>query len=240
MKSPTLVPCLFLACSALASGQMLPASDLFTDGGSEIRITFLGHSTLMIHYAGTVIHIDPVSEYGDYRKLPKADIILITHEHTDHFDPQAINLIIKPDTAFVSNEAVQKKHGSGKSLKNGDSVTERGILIQAVPAYNTSPGRDRFHPKGRDNGYILTLGKTRVYISGDTEDIPEMARLGNIDIAFLSMNQPYTMTPQQAARAAQVIKPKVLYPYHYGETDPSLLVNLLKGSGIDVRVRDLR
>jgi len=233
---------LFMVCTvATAShGQGMPSFDTFLEGGAEIKISFLGHGTLMLSYAGTLIHIDPVSEYADYGKLPKADILLITHEHGDHFDQKAIALVTKTDTALVCNDAVKKKHGSGRALRNGESVTERGIIIQALPAYNTTPGRDRFHPKGRDNGYLLTLGRTRIYISGDTEDIPEMANFGGIDIAFLSMNQPYTMTPEQAARAARLLKPKVLYPYHYGDTDPSLLAGMLKGSGIEVRVRELR
>ena len=139
---------------------------------------------------------------------------------------------------FVSDE-VRKALDGGTALANGDRVQCRDdISIEDVPAYNTTPGRDRFHPKGRDNGYILSLGGFRIYIAGDTEDIPEMSGVKDIDVAFLPVNQPYTMTPEQAARAARTVSPKVLFPYHYGETPVQKVADLLDGSGIDVRIRN--
>jgi L-ascorbate metabolism protein UlaG (beta-lactamase superfamily) len=124
------------------------------------------------------------------------------------------------------------------ALANGDSVAYRDdITLKVVPAYNYSEGRTQFHPKGRDNGYILTIDGLRIYIAGDTEDIPEMAEIKDIDIAFLPCNQPFTMTPEQLVRAAKVIKPKVLFPYHYGQTDLSTIPAQLEGTGIDVRIR---
>lgn len=231
-----------LASAGLGAGQSLGFEmDRFEAQGGKISIYFIGHGTLMIHHKKLVIHVDPVGRYADYGKLHKADIILVTHEHQDHLDAKAISQIEKKGTRIIINQAGREQLGKGEVLRNGDSVTVKGIEIAAVPAYNTTPGRERFHPKGRDNGYLLTLGGKRIYIAGDTEDIPEMAQLGDIDIAFLPVNQPYTMTPQQAANAARIIKPKVLYPYHYGETDVSVLPGMLKDvAGLEVRIRSLR
>jgi L-ascorbate metabolism protein UlaG (beta-lactamase superfamily) len=126
-------------------------------------------------------------------------------------------------------------------MKNGDKKTVDGMEIEAVPAYNTTKGREMYHPKGRDNGYIVTFGNKRVYIAGDTEDIPEMATFKNIDIAFLPMNQPYTMTPEQVVHAVQMIHPKILYPYHTGDTDVSKLKALLANDkNVDLRIRKMQ
>ena len=214
-------------------------NDSFETEKGSARITFIGHATLMIEFNGKVIHVDPVSAQADYSKLPKADIILVTHEHGDHFDPVVLNLISRPETDLVTNESVAAKFGTGKVMKNGDSMTVQGIPVQAVPAYNTTEGRSRFHPKGRDNGFVLNLGGLLVYIAGDTEDIPEMTGLKGIDVAFLPVNQPYTMTPVQAVNAAKQFKPRILYPYHYGDTDISGLPGALQNEGIEVRIRKL-
>jgi L-ascorbate metabolism protein UlaG (beta-lactamase superfamily) len=137
-----------------------------------------------------------------------------------------------------------EKVSGGIVMKNGDVKTVAGLKIEAVPAYNIvhkRSGGQPFHPKGRGNGYVITFGKTRVYIAGDTENTPEMKQLKKIDIAFLPMNLPYTMTPEMVADAALALKPKVLYPYHYGRTDPQELVKLLKDAKeIEVRVRKLQ
>ncbi|HRN17196.1 MAG TPA: MBL fold metallo-hydrolase, partial [Xylanibacter oryzae] len=131
-----------------------------------------------------------------------------------------------------------KQLKNAKVMKNGDHFKmSNGIMIDAVPAYNITPGHEQFHPKGRDNGYILTLGGLRVYIAGDTEDIEELSLLKNIDVAFLPVNQPYTMTPEQAARAAKMFNPKVLFPYHFGNTDVEQVKTLLSDTNIDVRIR---
>ena len=136
----------------------------------------------------------------------------------------------------------QKMLDKGQAMKNGDilQITPE-IKLEAVPAYNTTPGRDKFHPKGRDNGYILTVGGTRIYIAGDTEDIPEMKQIKNIDIAFLPVNQPYTMTPEQAIQSAKIIQPHILYPYHYGDTNINEVKDGLKNEKeIEVRIRALQ
>ena len=230
------------ASASLGAGQALGFEmDRFESGDGKISIYFIGHGTLMIHYNKLVIHVDPVGRYADYGKLHKADIILITHEHSDHLDAKAVSQIEKKGTSLILNQAARDQLGKGQALGNGDSLTVLGVRIQAVPAYNTTPGRDKFHPRGRGNGYVLQLGNKRVYVAGDTEDIPEMAELGDIDIAFLPVNQPYTMTSQQATDAAKMIKPKVLYPYHYGETDVSVLPEMLKDvPGVEVRIRSLK
>ncbi|MEW5816566.1 MAG: MBL fold metallo-hydrolase [Spirochaetota bacterium] len=232
---------LFLMTASPAFPQAAPESDVFPLSKGKLTLYFIGHGTLRFDYNGTVIHIDPVSNYTDYSKQPKADIILITHEHGDHLDLKAISAVSKDGTQIVCNKASYDKISKGKILENGQSFSTSGITVEAVPAYNTTSGRDRFHPKGRDNGYILTIEGKRLYIAGDTEDVPEMKNLKNIDIAFLPMNQPYTMTPEQVAEAVKMFHPAILYPYHYGDTDVSKLSALLKTiPGTELRIRNLK
>ena len=216
-----------------------------TKSGKKVTITCIKHGSIEINYNGTEIQIDPVGSNvkpeTDYAQFPKANIILITHEHKDHFEREAIACIRTPATTCFSNTAVYNMFRNSIPLKNGDSVQYAAdIKIEVVPAYNYTEGHEMFHPKGRDNGYILTLDGLRIYIAGDTEDIPEMADLKNIDIAFLPCNQPYTMTVDQLVKAARTISPKVLFPYHYSETPISQAVMKLGGSGIDIRIRDYK
>lgn len=235
-----------LACMTALSSQAAQKVDVFTTpGGKKVTITCIKHASMEINYDGVEIQVDPVGMWmkpeTDYAHFPKANIILITHDHKDHFDRMAINEVRTPATAIYENQTVYNSFRNGIPLHNGDSVEYRkDIKILAVPAYNTTPGREEYHPKGRDNGYVLTLDGLRIYIAGDTEDIPEMEELKDIDIAFLPCNQPYTMTPEQVAKAAKTIKPKVLFPYHYSETPVSRVSMLLVGSGIDVRIRDYK
>jgi len=216
--------------------------DRFETGKGLVEIVFLGHGSLAVEFNGAHIYIDPVSQYGDYAKYPDADLILVTHDHSDHLDKSSIAALSTSSTRIVLPAASQKKFGQGEILEHGKKFEAAGITVEAVPAYNVSAGKTGFHPKDRrDNGYILTVGKLRIYVSGDTEPIPEMAFLGHIDIAFLAMNQPYTMTPQQAAEAAKVIKPGILYPYHYGSSDVALLKTLLADTPeVAVRIRKLQ
>ena len=213
-----------------------------THNGKSLKITFFKHASLLLDYAGQKIFIDPVSDYADYTQQPKADFILITHEHGDHFDTKAIAAIETSGTRIIANPNCRKMLNRGQEMKNGDVLQlADDMKLEAVPAYNTTPGRDKFHPKGRDNGYILTLGGTRIYIAGDTEDIPELNQVKDIDIAFLPVNQPYTMTPEQAIRATQIIKPHILYPYHYGDTDINKVKEGLKNEKTtEVRIRALQ
>lgn len=216
-----------------------------TKNGKTVKITCIKHASFEINYDGVEIQVDPVGMGAkpetDYGQFPKANLILVTHEHRDHFEREAIALIRTPATTIYSNQAVYNLFRNSIPLANGDSIAYRDdITIKVVPAYNYTEGRTQFHPKGRDNGYILSLDGLRIYIAGDTEDIPEMAELKDIDIAFLPCNQPYTMTIDQMVKAAKTICPKVLFPYHYSETPIFQAVMKLGGSGIDVRIRDYK
>ena len=235
-----------VSLTAVFLGARLPAfeEDVFKTSQGDLKITFIGHGTLMMTFGGKVIHVDPVGSYADYSKLPQADLILVTHEHGDHLDPGAIGLLRKSGTDVVGTEKCAEKLQNMITMKNGESKVFQGFKVEAVSAYNIvhmrGPGAP-FHPKGQGNAFILTLGDKRVYVGGDTENIPEMKNLKNIDIGFLPMNLPYTMTPEMVADAAKVIKPKILYPYHFGGTDTSKLVELLKSEkGIEVRIRNMQ
>ncbi len=233
---------LFIFSNSSAFSQEFEQDSIPTSQG-ELKITFLGHSTLFFAFGGKIIHIDPVTRYADYATLPKADIILVTHEHGDHFDLRAIELIKKEGTDLVYTEKCKEKYPGGQALKNGEVRIVQGIRVEAIPAYNIVHMRSEglpYHPKGEGNGYILTLADKRIYVAGDTENTPEMKALKNIDIAFLPMNLPYTMTPEMVADAARAFKPKILYPYHYGDTETSKIVELLKNvKGIEVRIRNM-
>ena len=217
--------------------------DIIKTGSGNLRIICIGHGTLMFIFDGKVIHVDPVGREADYSKMPKADMILITHEHGDHLDPEAIKLIRKEGTEIVLTKACAERVTGGTIMQNGDVRTVQELKIEAVPAYNIvhmRSGNTPYHPKGVGNGYVITFGDTRVYVAGDTENTPEMKQLEDIDIAFLPMNLPYTMTSEMVADAAKALKPKILYPYHYGQTDTSRIVALLKDvKDIEVRIRKL-
>lgn len=214
-----------------------------TASGAPVDITLIKHGTLAIDYRGLTIHIDPVAEMGkhtDYAtEFPKADVILVTHEHGDHLEDATIATLTKPETILILNEKSRNQIGRGEAVHNGESrELPGGIKLEAVPAYNTTPGREMFHPKGNGNGYVLTIDGLRIYVAGDTEDVPEMADLKDIDVAFLPVNQPYTMTPEQCIAAAKTINPKVLIPYHFSQTDLSGLPAALPE--IDVRLRQMQ
>ena len=214
-----------------------------TQSGEKVIISLIKHGTLAINYKDLWIHVDPVGGYGkptDYAsEFPKADVILVTHEHGDHLDADAIKALTKEGTQLLLNAKSQQQLGFGITLNNGESFKlPYNIRLDAVPAYNTTPDHTKFHPKGNGNGYVLTIDGLRIYIAGDTEDIPEMADLKDIDIAFLPVNQPYTMTVEQCVKAAKTIKPKVLFPYHFSQTDLSGLKGQLPG--VDVRIRNMQ
>ena len=210
-----------------------------TKSGKTVKFHALMHACIRIEMDGKEIQIDPVAKLGDrtvdYAAMPKADYIFVTHEHGDHYDAKSIKQLTGEKTQLVMNKRCAEMYGSGRAMANGDKLQLKDVSVEAVPAYNITEGHTQFHPKGRDNGYILTIDGLRIYIAGDTEDIPEMSQIKDIDIAFLPCNQPYTMTPDQLVRAAKVIKPKVLFPYHYGQTDLSTVPAQLKD--IDVRIR---
>lgn len=219
-------------------------TDTIKTSQGALKITFLGHGTLMFQFGDLVIHVDPVGRYSDYAKLPKADLILVTHEHGDHLDAEAIAKITGPETALVLTAACAKQIKRGTVMKNGDVKTVKRLKIGAVPAYNIvhvrKPGQP-YHPKGAGNGYVITFGDYRVYVAGDTENVPEMAKLTGVDCAFLPMNLPYTMTPKMVADAVRTLKPKIVYPYHFGNTDTSELAELLGDvKGVEIRIRKMQ
>lgn len=233
---------MLVATTAIAKQQF--QTDTIKTSGGDLDITFIGHGTLMFNYGGKIFHVDPWGKLADYTKLPKADVIILTHEHQDHLDPAAIKEIRTKNTLVVLTETCAQTVPRGIIMHNGDTKEVEGVKIEAVPAYNMvhmrAPGVP-YHPKGVGNGYIFTFGDKRVYVAGDTENTPEMKNLKNIDVAFLPMNLPYTMTPEMVADAAKAFKPKILYPYHTGATDLSKLTNLMTGvQGIDVRLRSMK
>jgi gluconolactonase len=213
--------------------------DTFDTNAGKLKIVFVGHGTLMFDFNGKIVHVDPVgSQKADYSKMPKADVILITHEHGDHLNPAAIELIRRPSTQILVNQSSASRITGCTVMQNGDEKTIEGLKIQAVPAYNISTAN---HPKGNGNGYVITFGDKRVYVAGDTDNIPEMQQLKDIYIAFLPISPPYTMSSAMAAEAAKVFKPKIVYPYHSNRADPKELVDLLKDSkDIEVRIRQLQ
>ncbi len=218
-------------------------TDRFDTPAGSLDITFIGHGSILFSFAGKTIHVDPDSRLADYATLPKADLVLITHEHKDHCDPKALEAIVTDRTVLVTNEGCGKGMKNRIVMHNGEAKTVEGFPVRAVPAYNVVHMRSEgvpFHPRGVGNGYVIDFGGKKVYVAGDTENIPEMKELREIDIAFLPMNLPYTMTPEMVAAAAKEFHPRVLYPYHYGETDPNTLVRLLEGSGMEVRIRKMR
>ena len=223
--------------------ELYECDEFRTPNGMSVKLHALVHASIWIEAGDKQIFIDPVSLLGnrsvDYTTMPTADFILITHDHHDHLNKESIhNLSHDLYTQVIANQASADILGKGIVMANGDkrTLTDK-ITIEAVPAYNTTEGHLQFHPKGRDNGYILTIDGLRIYIAGDTEDIPEMANIKDIDIAFLPCNQPYTMTPEQVIKVAKIIRPKVLFPYHYSDTDLSPIPSALSDEHIDVRIR---
>ncbi len=242
----TILSVLFLFSAWYCSAQDKIPHDVIPTNDGDLTIYFVGHGTLMFKYHDLIIHADASSREADYSQMPDADLILVTHHHGDHFDPEAIDKIRTENTTIILNgrSSDEAPDLEGKVvLKNGEKTEYKGILIEAVPAYNLVHMRSEgnpYHPKGEGNGYVVTFGDKRVFIAGDTENTPEMKALKNIDIAFLPMNLPYTMTPEMVADAIIGFRPDIFYPYHYGSTDPQLVVDLLKDENdIEVRVRDM-
>jgi len=231
------------AMTIQAFSQNQPEVDKINTTAGDVEMYFIGHGSLMFRTVNMVIHIDPVKSSGKYDNLPKADLILVTHEHYDHLDADLIKTLKKPETVMLCNNASLSQVSWAQPVKPGDTRIVGNIKIEVIPAYNIVHERSKgqpFHPKGAGNGYILTIGDKRFYIAGDTENISEMKALRGIDVAFLPMNLPYTMTPAMVADAVMAFKPAILYPYHYGDTNTDELVGLLKNSNIEVRIRKLK
>jgi L-ascorbate metabolism protein UlaG (beta-lactamase superfamily) len=218
--------------------------DTIETTSGELVITFIGHGSLMFNYNNKIIYADPYGKLADYSSMPKADLILVTHNHGDHFDIESINKISNENTQIILTEICSEKYSKCIIMKNGELKNVDGINIEAVPTYNIVNKRNNgnpYHPKGEGNGYVITFGDKQVYIAGDTENIPEMKNLNGIDIAFVPMNLPYTMTPEMTANAIEMINPKIFYPYHFGKSDTDKLVTLLKGkSDMEIRIRKMK
>jgi L-ascorbate metabolism protein UlaG (beta-lactamase superfamily) len=225
-----LIPCLSWA-----------ATDVVKTSQGDVSITPIQHGSVMLEIDGKIWHVDPWSR-ADYSSRPKADVILITDIHGDHMDPKAIAALSKPTTVIVAPKAVSETVTKAKVVANGEKITVSGVEIEAVPMYNLKRGPEAgklYHDKGRGNGYVLNVGNKRIYFSGDTEAVPEMKALKDIDVAFVCMNLPYTMPPEEAADGVKAFGPKVVYPYHYRGSDLDVFVNALKNEpGIEVRLRE--
>jgi L-ascorbate metabolism protein UlaG (beta-lactamase superfamily) len=240
--------------AAVAVGQAAErelAGDKIPTAQGDLVVHPVEHATFVMQWAGKTIYVDPVGGAAAFADLPRPDLVLITHAHFDHFDVPTLQALLPAasQAQIIASKEVAEKMPQGplaektKSLANGEKTEVAGIGIEAVPAYNVTPEHQKFHPKGVGNGYVVRLGGKSVYIAGDTEDTPEMRALKDIDVAFLPMNEPYTMSVGQAADALRAFKPKIVYPYHFRsqngtKSDLELLKKLLAGSGVEVRVRE--
>ncbi len=218
--------------------------EVFTTSAGDLTISFIGHGSLMFAFNGRIIHIDPVSRVADYTHMPKADLILVTHHHGDHLDPNVIETLRTDSTSIVSTLICADEISDCIVLTDGESQTIHGLKVEAHPAYNIVHKRTNgqlYHPKGVGLSYVITFGDKRVYIGGDTENTPEMKALRGINIAFLPMNVPYTMTPEMVTDAAKAFKPKILYPYHTGNTDLSRILELMEDEQeVEIRIRNMK
>lgn len=230
-----------LLLGLLAASAAWAASDTVPTAAGDLKITPVTHASVVLEFGGKSWYVDPWSS-GDFSSLPKADVILITDIHGDHMDSKAIAAVRKDATVIIAPPSVAETVSVARVVENGGKVSLHGVAIEAVPMYNLQRGPEPgklFHDKGRGNGYVLTMGGKRIYISGDTEGVPEMRALKNIDVAFVCMNLPYTMPPEEAAAAVKAFQPKIVYPYHYRGSDLSIFENALKSEpGIEVRLRE--
>lgn len=228
-----------LVAIALLLSSAAFAVETFSTSAGNLELTPIQHASLMIKAGGKVLYVDPAQ--GSFDGLPQADYILLTDIHGDHMAPPILEKLKKPGTVILAPKAVAATVTSATVIANGETKTIGDFKVEAIPAYNLTRGPSAgqlYHDKGRGNGYVVTYGGKRFYFSGDTEGIPEMKALRNIDAAFVCMNLPYTMTPQEAAEAVRAFKPAVVYPYHFRGSDTAAFAKALEGSGIEVRVRD--
>ena len=241
----------FLAATAAAGAiAVLPfrahaAADAFATASGEIKVHPVSHASFVMETPAGTIYADPVGEASLYADFPRPNLILVTHQHGDHFNVDTLNALVAEGTALVVNPAVgdilpEQLKARATVMENGASETVGDVAVEAIPAHNLTEERLKFHPPGRDNGYVLTIDGFRVYVSGDTEDVPEMRALKDIDLAFVCMNLPFTMTAETAASAVAEFKPKTVYPYHYrgrdgGTQDPAEFARLV-GEAAEVKM----
>jgi L-ascorbate metabolism protein UlaG (beta-lactamase superfamily) len=248
------------ACNGHASQSQQPQQDsnmetfikqgyavdtLTTPKNRLVKIAFIKHASIAFEIDGKLIYIDPTTAFGnDFSLLPKADYIMVTHEHHDHYDPAALSQLRKDGTQFVANGRVTQMEGKGKTVTPGDSIAFEalGIRVKGTAAYNITPSHLQYHPKARlDVGFLFDIDGLKIYVAGDTEDIPEMQQLGRVDVAFVPVNQPYTMTPQQAVHAIEMIHPRIVYPYHFGETNLTpLTTHFTAPDSVEIRLREMQ
>ena len=244
-----------LATAALGAGiAVLPftarpghAADTFDTSTGTIMVHPVAHASFVMETPKGTIYCDPVGDPSAYAAFPRPDLILVTHQHGDHFNADTLKALTGAETSLIVNPAVHEMlpedlKARATSVANGDQAEAIGVAVDAIPAYNITDGRLKFHPKGRDNGYVVTIDEFRVYISGDTEDVPEMRALEDIDLAFVCMNLPFTMTAEAAASAVAEFKPKAVYPYHYrgrdgGTQDPEAFAKMVGEAAGDVNVK---
>jgi L-ascorbate metabolism protein UlaG (beta-lactamase superfamily) len=237
---PVLLVFAFVSGAPLGAAQSTRPVQTFDTSAGAVKITPLFHASMMIEAGGSVIYVDPAKP-ANLTGLPQADLILITDIHGDHMDPADVTAISKASTTVMAPAAVAKTVTNATVIANGESKQWNDWTIEAIPMYNIVRGPaagQLYHTKGRGNGYVLTYGGKRFYISGDTEGIPEMRHLKNIDVAFICMNLPYTMPPEEAAEAVKAFHPKIAIPYHYRNSDLTVFQKELAGSGIEVRILD--
>jgi L-ascorbate metabolism protein UlaG (beta-lactamase superfamily) len=225
--------------AAMAAGHM---ADTIATAGGEISIHPVAHASFVMKTPLGTIYNDPVGGADKYADFADADLIVITHHHGDHFDPETLAALVKDQTVLIANSNVYEKLPEAIKAKttpmaNGDTGTILGVGVEAIPAYNITEDRLKYHPKGRDNGYVMTIDGLRIYIAGDTEGTPEMRALKDIDLAFVPMNLPYTMDVMQAADAVNAFAPKIVYPYHYRDSDPEMFAKHLADAGAESEVR---
>ena len=228
--------------TGLAEGAPTPDTIATEDGA--LKIFPINHATLALQWKDRTIYVDPVGGAKVFQGLPKPDLVLVTDIHGDHFSKETLAELVGPETRLVCPAAVAEQmtpdlRKGATVMANGQTGELLGVKIEAIPMYNLTAERLKFHNKGRGNGYVVTLGGKRIYLSGDTEDIPEMRALKNIDVAFVCMNLPYTMTVEQAARAVRAFKPRIVYPYHYRGSDINKFKTLVGTDvGVEVRLRE--
>ncbi|WP_225413401.1 MBL fold metallo-hydrolase [Stigmatella hybrida] len=232
------------ACSDDKEEQAPFSGDVISTSRGNLTLRPVNHASFVMYWASKTLYVDPVGEASLYEGLPRPDAVFVTDIHGDHLSANTLTALVQEGTVIVAPQAVKdalpaELQAKVQVLANGGTLKVADVSTEAIPMYNLTPERLQFHAKGRGNGYLLTFGATRVYIAGDTEDIPEMRALRNIDVAFIPMNLPYTMTVQQAADAVREFKPKVVYPYHFRESDLAEFTRLVGTDvGVEVRVRD--
>ena len=226
---------------AAADAGMVQGDHVPTERG-DLVIQPVSHATFAMAWDGKSIYVDPVGGAEAFAELPRPELILITDVHGDHLDADTLLAVATAETQIVAPAAVVEQlpenlRSQARTLANGEDASVLDMTIEAVPMYNLTEERLGYHEKGRGNGYVVTMGGTRIYISGDTEDIPEMRALEDIDVAFVAFNLPYTMTEEQAASAVLEFQPAVVYPYHYRGSDVDAFAATVARGNADIEVR---